>query len=277
MLCIYPVKLGTAEVGCGTCPPCRVNRRRDWVARMLLHHAGHVGESAFVTLTYRDEEVPRDKDGIPCLFPGHCRWFLQRLRRSIGELRYCIVGEYGERTARPHYHLLVWCKSGVDVAAAVRTAWDKGFCDVGEISEASVTYTVSYILKQVVEVRDGYPQFARFSAGLGVAALPELRRCAIADKDGVLQIPRQFRLNGRVWPVPKYIRAKLVAEGYSFMRRSDEVLEESFVQSLRGGKSVVAVASITAFRAAQKEDVEKRRARTRARVRSIVRRKYETL
>lgn len=276
MLCIQPISLGTAEVGCGQCGPCRVNRRRDWVARMLLHHAGHVGESAFITLTYEDKHVPLDAGGVPCLCPGHVRWFMQRLRRSIGSLRYCVVGEFGERTKRPHYHAVLWTRSGVDLACAVREAWDKGFVDVGEISEASITYTVSYILKGVV---NDLSCFARFSEGLGLAALPELRRCGLPDSDGVLQLPRQFRLNGHVWPVPKYLRSKLIQEGFRFARRQEEILEEGFVQALRGCASMVAADGIQAFRKDARQDVVRRRERTRSRFNStkLTRKRYETL
>lgn len=279
MLCIQPINLGTAEVGCGRCGPCRVNRRRDWVARMLLHHAGHDGESAFCTLTYRPEEVPRAEDGSERLFPGDCRWFAQRLRRAVGHVRYCFVGEYGERTGRPHYHALIWANLGVRLDRAIREAWSKGFVDVGEVSPASITYTVSYILKQMIEVKDGYPQFARFSEGLGTTALPELRRSALPDEDGVLQIPRQFRLDGQVWPVPKYLREKLVQEGFRFARRQEEVLEESFVQALRGCKGSVAADAVVAFRSEQRKEVAGRRSRTKARFQSLsaMRKKYETL
>lgn len=245
---------------------------------MLLHHAGHSGESAFVTLTYRDGEVPTSSSGLPCLCPGDVRWFMQRLRRVVGKVRYCVVGEYGGRTGRPHYHAVLWAPPGVDLGAAVRSAWDKGFVDVGEVSEASVAYTVSYILKTVVEGQDGNVEFARFSEGLGTTALPELRRVARPDEDGVLQLPRQFRLNGRVWPVPKYLRSKLIEEGFRFERRKEEVLEEAFVQALRGSKGTTAADAMVAFRADAKQDVANRRARTRARFRSTaaLRKKYET-
>lgn len=277
MLCIEPVNLGSREVPCGTCPACRVNRRRDWTARLLLHEAGHVGVSAFVTLTYEDSQLPRDANGEGCLSPGDLRWFAQRLRRAVGSVRYCLVGEYGERTHRPHYHALLWADRGVDLEGAVRSAWNKGFVDVGEVSEASVVYTVSYLLKGFKGEK--YDGFARFSAGLGTAALPELRRVARPDSDGVLQLPREFRLNGHVWPLPKYLRVKLEEEGYSFERRRDEVLEESFVQAVRQGARVAARAAVLEYRKSVGEDVAKRRSRARGRFRSGVayRRKYETL
>lgn len=274
MLCVEPVNLGAREVPCGTCPACLVNRRRDWTARLLLHEAGHEGSSAFVTLTYTDENLPRTEEGDACFSRAHYKQFVQRMRRSVGSLRYCFVGEYGERTRRPHYHALLWAGVGVDLRAAVAAAWPYGFVDVGEVSEASIAYTIAYILKGVPN--DG---FARFSEGLGTNALPELRRVARPDGDGLLQLPREFRLNGQVWPLPKYLRGKLVEEGYSFERRTDEVLEESFVQALRSRSRVDQIAGAEAFRQEASAVKAGRRARARGRIQSKVhtRRKYETL
>jgi len=285
MLCTAPLVRGSLYMGCGLhpiCLACRINRRRDWTARCLLEHAGHKGTSAFVTLTYSDKEVVRDGSGRGVLSERDVRWFVQRLRREVGGVRYVVVGEYGERTERPHFHALLWFVSCKDAAGACVRAWTKGYVHVGEISEDSIQYTISYLLKRMIkpdDVRlDGRPpEFGRFSHGLGASCLSELRRVARVTEEGTFELPREFRLNGKVWAVPKYVRAKLVAEGFTFARRLVERQEEAFVSAVRYSKG--AVASAQAFRAEVSAEVESRRERSRVRVqrRLIGDRKYETL
>lgn len=58
MLCTSPVTLaGMQQYPCGKCMPCRVNRQREWAARLVLESLCHP-RSAFVTLTYDREHEP---------------------------------------------------------------------------------------------------------------------------------------------------------------------------------------------------------------------------
>lgn len=79
MLCKKPYTRGPQQFGCGQCMPCRVNRSRLWIARMMLEaleYEERGEESAFVTLTYDAEHVPPDGS----LRPLDLRVFLNRLR-----------------------------------------------------------------------------------------------------------------------------------------------------------------------------------------------------
>jgi len=109
------------------------------------------------------------------------------------------------------------------------------------------------------------PEFARYSQGLGSTALAELRRCAVADADGVLTLPREFRVRGARWPIPKYVRRKLVGEGYVFSPLSSEVLEREFVSGLQGHSRPDAARLLGEFRVSQEEEVSGRRLKTRIR------------
>lgn len=285
MLCLRPLKVGTGGLfACGQCMTCRINRRRDWTARLLLEHCGHEGPSAWITLTYAPGHVPV-VDGVQVLSTVDARNFLQRFRREVGSFRYVLVGEYGDRTMRPHYHGLLWFR-GTECTAEwlVPKCWPEGFVSVGEINKQTVEYTIAYLLKRMVSPLDERlqgrrPEFARYSHGLGSSALSELRRSARPDSNGCLVIPREFRLGGVIWPVSKYIRCKLEAEGFVFGERASELQEAAFVQGLRGCKAVVAADSILEFRSAVSQEVEGRRIRSRVRVeRNLVgRKKYETL
>lgn len=284
-MCTSPVRMGTAgPFPCGQCLCCRVNRRRDWTARLLLHHCGHRGSSAFCTLTYRDSLLPKGEHGVPILREPDLRNFIQRLRRSFGIVRYVLVGEYGDLTMRPHYHGLLWLDEELDVERVIPSFWVYGFTHVGEISQQSIDYCLSYVLKRMTSRDDErllgrVPEFGRYSQGLGAVTLDELRRCAIVGEGGVMSLPREFRLNGAVWPVPRYLRRKLKEEGYEFLVSSSEAQDKAFVQSLRSSSPLAAVQDFMKYRSDVSSALSARRdkARIRANRRLIVRKKNETL
>lgn len=284
MLCVRPVKLGVSgPFACGRCRNCRINRRREWTGRLLLHHCGHEGASAFVTLTYRPEEVHVDDKGRGVLWPVDIRNFLQRVRRSVGPLTYVVVGEYGERSGRPHYHALLWVPDiRTDVSRVVGEAWDVGFVHVGDISEASIAYTCAYVLKRMTSEDDERlegrpPEFGRYSHGLGVPAIAALRAIARPNVDGVLVIPREFRIFGKRWPIPRYIRRKLREEGYEFEKSQGEVQEREFVSLLRECSAAAAAEELARFRAevAGERAVRQEQARVRS-TRNLEVKRHET-
>ena len=84
----------------------------------------------FITLTYDDEHVPgmiintgeimrkvqyawkpgeKRPESVQTLLYTDVQKFLKRLRKAYkSKLRYFIAGEYGEQTARPHYHMILY-------------------------------------------------------------------------------------------------------------------------------------------------------------------------
>lgn len=93
-------------VPCGKCLQCLASRRNDWTTRCLLESKYHK-QTLFVTLTYRDEDLP------PCLIRKHYQDFMKRLRawnerQNQPKLRQFYCGEYGEARNRPHFHAIVF-------------------------------------------------------------------------------------------------------------------------------------------------------------------------
>lgn len=145
MECLKPVYLPKTEmyVPCGRCGFCGATRRSDWATRLHFESRLHIG-SKFVTLTYADAHLVW-KSGVPQLHREHVQLFFKRLRKAGYKLRYYGVGEYGSKTFRPHYHVLLFGDVPED---AIREAWWYGLVHIGNVSEQSINYCLSYMINK---------------------------------------------------------------------------------------------------------------------------------
>lgn len=213
MRCLNPFN---GKHGCGRCGACRINRRRELTARIVLE-AGLHGDSCMATLTY--EKDRRD------LCPADLTLFLKRLRFAMEPalLRYFAVGEYGEKTMRPHYHAALFGVSLLDIDMIDR-AWGLGFVHAGDLNAQSAAYIAGYVLKKMTvagdERLDGrHPEFARMSlgtrkdgkGGLGKGAAVSIAKglttaggASALAKAG--DVPGEVRVYGKRLPVGRYIK-----------------------------------------------------------------------
>lgn len=164
--------------------------------------AGQHRASYFITLTYAPEHLPKDgKVHVEAM-----QLFMKRLRfyNEGVSIRYYYVGEYGERSGRPHYHAIIF---GDIAADSVRKAWPFGFVHIGLLTLASAGYTLGYITKGLVKEKG---EFARMSLnpaiGKGVA-----KEIAAGLRPDVLEklngdAPVVFRANGKVHLIGRYLR-----------------------------------------------------------------------
>lgn len=243
MLCKETVKTDGAAHPCGQCLFCRINQRREWVARLLLEASCH-SSNQFVTLTYEDSQLPTQLiPGRPtlksigthpavALQPGtlsktDLQRFFKRLRK-IGNFRYYAVGEYGEKAGRPHYHALLFGSDFSD--EELKSSWTHGHIHQGDVTAASITYCVEYLIKyrnkkdEMLDLRRE-PEFGVMSRmpGIGQFALPEIRRGVLSLpplKNGTLLIPDTFRLGGKDHPMPRFLRRQLEDEGFVSSRKA---------------------------------------------------------
>lgn len=150
----------SVDLPCGRCIGCRLERSRQWAVR-LMHEKQMHERACFITLTYSDSKLPSDGS----LDLDHFQRFMKRLRRgSSGPLRFFHCGEYGEETARPHYHA---CIFGEDFSAdrqpykrsprgdqlynsaRLSEAWGYGHAVIGDLTFESAAYVARYCLKKI--------------------------------------------------------------------------------------------------------------------------------
>lgn len=138
---------GFLKVPCGKCVSCLVNRRSDWSFRLEQEHK-YSSSAYFVTLTYDQKHAPSDGG----LVKRHLQLFMKRLRKMDGtnKIRYYAVGEYGSKSGRPHYHLLLFNLVNPDHC---RAAWRDdqkkavGIVHIGNVTPASVAYVTKYMVQ----------------------------------------------------------------------------------------------------------------------------------
>lgn len=236
MLCQKPFRKAGEEFGCGQCLPCRINKRREWSSRLLLEAQLHEC-STFVTLTYSDENLPKDGS----LQKRDYQLFLKRLRERIKPRRisYYLVGEYGGVTGRPHYHCVLFGFGGTrtgtlseksycpsDSEKDLLDAWSLGHVHVAAVTAASLNYACKHIatgqLKAGREHFDRMPEFHRMSLrpAIGLRAVAEFAEW-LTSKEGCLYVgefggdaPTGFRYEGAILPFGRYLRKRIrVAAG----------------------------------------------------------------
>lgn len=136
----YDITPKRYQVPCGNCLECRSSVQNEWYVRLcydidMFYRNGGVG--VFLTLTYRDEDLPKFAPlGISAFSHEHVLDWLDkvnsRVQKRYGKFtyHYFVCSEYGKNTQRPHYHALFLLKSVVDYKWFVemcREKWSYGF------------------------------------------------------------------------------------------------------------------------------------------------------
>lgn len=140
--------------------------------------------SCFITLTYDDAHLP----AFRTLVKKDLQDFMKRLRKSLHpvKVRFYAVGEYGETTARPHYHIILF---GTDFSSdrkmykngrhplyqskILTAAWNKGHANFGDVTFESAAYCARYCLKKVNSHKQDYDVACDVSTGEVYSRIPE--------------------------------------------------------------------------------------------------------
>lgn len=165
--CLFPVTITLRDhankqilVGCGKCYYCLQERRKSWYIRNLEELRSSKNEmSVFVTLTYRDSDLPRYESGLPHFSKSHVQKFIDRLRKKLirgydCELRYFLVSEYGDQTERPHYHALMYLTKTIGIMDFQKLLDDSWIyqdltTDWHYMNEAMISYCCNYVLSYI--------------------------------------------------------------------------------------------------------------------------------
>lgn len=150
----------------------------------------------FLTLTYNNEHLP--KCGI---FKEEIQLFLKRLRIKLDRLnishnlRYVAVGEYGSKSKRPHYHMILWnfpndsehFRTITSVLHFIESCWtcftgkynsdgspimeSLGFAYCLPCKQGAIAYVMKYMKKQFLPPKGKNPLFFLTSRKMVVLVL----------------------------------------------------------------------------------------------------------
>lgn len=124
-----------------------------------MHEAELHEDNCFVTLTYDDDNLPPGGSLDRRAF----QLFMKRLRKAYdGAIRYYHCGEYGDVTARPHYHAVLfgiafddrylWAERQGNKSfrsPTLERAWPLGNAEIGSVTFESAAYVARYCVKKV--------------------------------------------------------------------------------------------------------------------------------
>lgn len=189
--CLKPFYKDGMAHPCWHCEACKKTRVSQWSFRLRME-AERSSSAFFVTLTYDNDNCPVDDNGMMTLEKTHLQAFFKALRKkNSAKLKYYAVGEYGTKTWRPHYHVILFNADlatlvGKDVAWLMRTkrvaidgyyladceSWNRGHITVGSVNDQTIGYTLKYISKESRIRKNGYwdrrlPEFSLMSKKLG--------------------------------------------------------------------------------------------------------------
>ena len=149
---------GSLELPCGQCIGRRLERSRQWAMR-CLHESSLHEQNAFITLTYDEANIPPGGS----LNYRDFQLFMKRLRKVTGKVSFYCGGEYGEITARPHYHACIFGFDFPDkqyfskssdgsklyTSALLARLWPLGLSTTGDVTFASAAYIARYCVQKV--------------------------------------------------------------------------------------------------------------------------------
>lgn len=198
------------QIPCKNCWACSLNYSAEWATRIMLEAKKSPGKNFFITLTYDDEHLPilekittRDygvfeNDGTwqGSLYEPDMVRFINSLRKQherqgILDIKYFYCGEYGEKTNRPHYHIILLncplkieefygCHVDTNYKAHWKSKqleglWQGGMIDICELEWSCAAYVARYCTKKLSFSQDKtfyykqgkMPEFIRMSKGIG--------------------------------------------------------------------------------------------------------------
>lgn len=205
-------------VPCGKCPLCLKSKKRDMMVR-LVHESLMHECSAFVTLTYNDENLPVVFGDTPVLVKKDVQDWLKRLRYFTGaKFRYFVCGEYGSKYSRPHYHVIIfgWFPADAFVhewrnkypiyrSSLLERSWPFGFSTVGQVTPSVARYCARYVVKKAESGLDEFFLQSKAAGGIGAPYFDKWWSDICRNNSAFI------KCGSRViaYPVPRYYLARL--------------------------------------------------------------------
>jgi hypothetical protein len=215
MGCVKMIHLKSGDVvPCGKCGLCLRSKRNAWSFR-LRQEAKCSSHNYFVTLTYSQQNVPKDDKKQNVLCKADLQKYFKRLRKDVGKIRYYAVGEYGGVTKRPHYHLIVFASR--EISADISANWSSGYVDIKRLSGGSIHYVTKYVIDKKLTSKSVKPfSVMSLKPAIGSAYLD------FAIKYLAPSLRMMVRLDGIPIALPRYYKDRI------YTPKQKQLIRESF-------------------------------------------------
>lgn len=234
-----------AMLPCRKCIGCKTDHAKEWALRAKLENKKSPN-NFFITLTYKDEYIPKNQYGKNTLKQKDLTTFINSLRKHFERknhngIKYLASSEYGTKTKRPHYHIcffnlpitdteLLKKKKGNNyyISKTIDKIWNKGMHVIGKTTYESVGYTARYTLKKLEKIdykkNDIEPEKLTMSKGIGLKFFEENWE-KIYKYDYIPTEERNFK-------PPKYYDRKLKEINPKLLEEIKKHRQEIFIQNL---------------------------------------------
>ena len=261
-------------IPCGQCIGCRIRQREDWATRIELEAKDYPKEEVwFITLTYDDDHVPgmivktgeimrkvqytwkpgeKRPDSVQILLYEDIQKFLKRLRKAYrGKLRYFVAGEYGEQTARPHYHMILYGwrptdlenlykihHNGYYTSKWLENLWGNGQIQIAQAVPETYRYVAGYVTKKMYEI-DGKKANAYYELGQTKPFACMSLKPGLGDhyyQEHKAEIWRQGYIqctNGKQAQIPRYYEKQMEAENPQRLWRIKQNRQKNAIEQKR--------------------------------------------
>ena len=261
-------------IPCGQCIGCRIRQREDWATRIELEARDYPKEEVwFITLTYDDDHVPgmivktgeimrkvqytwkpgeKLPSSVQILLYEDIQKFLKRLRKAYrGKLRYFVAGEYGEQTARPHYHMILYGWRPTDLENLYKIhhngyynskwladLWGMGQVQIAQAVPETYRYVAGYVTKKMYEI-DGKKANEYYELGQTKPFACMSLKPGLGDRyyqEHKAEIWRRGYIqctNGKQAQIPRYYEKQMEAENPQRLWRIKQNRQKNAIEQKR--------------------------------------------
>lgn len=212
------------SVGCGKCYACRFNLTQDWIARLDMECRCWSTTPLFLTLTYSDYYINHGhySTDVPSVWKDHLQKFFKRVRKALspGFIRYFALGEYGGRTARPHYHVILFHGFSDDdihiLRDLIEREWYYGHSRVSAVNPRRLAYCASYHINKGFNPEGSELGFTLPSKRPGIGGLYVDSGKLDYTLDPHYGNDSYCSSNGQMYTIPRYVKKRLSPDAWSW-------------------------------------------------------------
>lgn len=216
-------------IGCGHCEECVRKLKKEYVSGLMQEYLTQQ-KGMFITLTYKDNSIIN-------VSKRDIQLFMKRLRKAYAniKLKYFAVSEYGPRTNRPHYHIILYGLNKEDLkdcyklpnqanlysSKELEKIRNNGIVGIGDLNEATIKYVAGYVIKKLDH---------KSYKNIGLTDTFILRSKKIGkkyfekNKEKILKNGGIY-INGHLYPITKYEQRYILGKNKPILDYSIEELK----------------------------------------------------